>query len=62
MIDYTLANDSAVVMLNETFATIGNFKRDDLYTMESITGTNYNDRLIGDDANINRIYGLSGDD
>ena len=51
----------AVVKLNESVATIGS-KTDNLYTFESITGTNYNDILIGDDSNVNRIYGLTGDD
>jgi len=62
MIDYTLANDSAIVHLNDSYATIGNFKYDNIYTFEYITGTNHVDSLVGDDANINKIYALDGDD
>ena len=47
MIDYTLANDSAIVHLNDSYATIGSYKYDYLYTFEYITGTNYNDNLVG---------------
>jgi len=60
-IDYTIAPALATVYLNETYATIQGIKTDYLYNIEYVTGTAFNDVIVGD-AQYNYIKGLEGDD